>query len=126
MRPLVMLPSRYDVAISIAVTTTRIKKIITYLSGVGCASTSPGSSPGAGASTPCISACATADISPSRTLTVPSPSLTTLPSPRRSLARLGHQVDDGEDHDPDHVDEVPVETGDLDGLRLVGAEPTLH
>src|SRR5688572_6601626 len=35
---------------------------------------------------------------------------------RASLPR-GQQVDDGEDHDPDHVDEVPVEAGDLHRLR---------
>ena len=29
------------------------------------------------------------------------------------------QVDDGEDHDPDDVDEVPVQADDLDDLGLV-------
>src|SRR5437773_2478242 len=38
----------------------------------------------------------------------------------RSSAR--DQVDDGEDHDPHHVDEVPVEAYELDGLRVLGPE----
>src|SRR3954469_25460042 len=38
------------------------------------------------------------------------------------------QVDDGEDHDPHHVDEVPVEAGDLDhlGLALVQLAARRH
>src|SRR4051794_21207276 len=35
------------------------------------------------------------------------------------------QVDDGEDHDPHHVDEVPVQTGDLDGLGVPLLQPAL-
>src|SRR6476469_9226436 len=34
-------------------------------------------------------------------------------------SRSWDQVDDGEDHDPHHVDEVPIEADDLDALRLV-------
>ena len=30
-----------------------------------------------------------------------------------------HEVDDGEDEDPDHVDEMPVEADDLDGLGIL-------
>ena len=36
------------------------------------------------------------------------------------------QVDEREDDDPDHVDEVPVESGDLDRHRVLGAELALH
>src|SRR5258706_8685879 len=36
------------------------------------------------------------------------------------------QVDEGEDHDPHDVDEVPVQADDLDGLRAVGADVALH
>src|ERR1700716_1387687 len=42
-----------------------------------------------------------------------------------SLLRLGDQVHDGEDHDPDDVDEVPVEAGDLDLLGVALVESTL-
>src|SRR5262245_58962583 len=96
--------------------TTRIRKIITYLNGVGCFVTSPGSRPGADWSIPPISACVTAESSCSSVLTVPSDfsvssgSLTSISSLisvaplDRSVVRLGHEVDDGEDHDPHHVD----------------------
>src|SRR3954453_21044825 len=117
--------------ISIPVTTTRIRKIMTYLNGVGCLVTSPGRRPGAGCSVPPISECVTAVSSCSSVLTVPSDlgvsagSLTSVSSlmvmtPHdRSVVRLGHEVHDGEDHDPHHVDEVPVEPGDLDRLGLL-------
>src|SRR4051794_7038019 len=39
---------------------------------------------------------------------------------------LFDQVDDGEDHDPNDVDEVPVQTGDLDGLGLFGRQLAAH
>src|SRR5256885_15769843 len=35
---------------------------------------------------------------------------------------LVDEVDDGEDDDPHHVDEVPVQTDDLDGLRTLGRQ----
>src|SRR5436190_18629866 len=117
--------------ISIPVMTTRIKKIMTYLNGVGCFVTSPGSGPGGACSVPPISACVTAESSCSSVLTVPSDfsvssgSLTSVSSlissaPHdRSVVRLGHEVHDREDHDPHHVDEVPVEAGDLHRLRLL-------
>src|SRR5216683_4419545 len=36
------------------------------------------------------------------------------------------QIDEGENHDPHDVDEVPVEADDLDGLRAVGADIAPH
>src|SRR5438552_13611171 len=38
------------------------------------------------------------------------------------LSLRGHQVDDGENHDPDDIDEVPVQTGNLDVEALIRAE----
>src|SRR5262245_66144154 len=103
-------------AISTPVTTTRIRKIITYLNGVGCFVTSPGGRPGADWSTPPISACVTADSSCSSVFSVPSDSGVSFSSlmsaPRDLVVRLGHEVDDGEDHDPHYVDEVQVQAGD--------------
>ena len=36
------------------------------------------------------------------------------------------QVDECEDRDPDHVDEVPVERGDVDQERVLRLEPALR
>src|SRR5215208_3671969 len=36
------------------------------------------------------------------------------------------EVDDGEDHDPDDVDEVPVQSRDIDDERVLGAESATH
>src|SRR5687768_4697827 len=41
---------------------------------------------------------------------------------RRALL---NQVDEREDRDPDHVDEVPVKRGDVDEQRVSRAQPTL-
>src|SRR4029453_5261199 len=112
--------------ISTPVITTRIRKIITYLNGVGCFVTSPGSRPGAAWSTPPISPCVTAESSCSSVLIVPSDSLIVRRSSILLVARLRHEVDDREDHDPHHVDEVPVQAGDLDRLGLLGGQPVLH
>src|ERR1700712_5359192 len=42
------------------------------------------------------------------------------------VASLRQEVDDGEDHDPHHVDEVPVETGDLDPFGVALRDAALH
>src|SRR6185295_18356612 len=41
---------------------------------------------------------------------------------RAPLMRVGDEIDDGEDQDPDHVHEVPVQTGDLHLEMLLGGE----
>src|SRR5580765_7293145 len=49
----------------------------------------------------------------------PSPRGSTVSSASVVIAPLlGDEVHDGEDHDPHHVDKVPVEADDLERLRL--------
>src|SRR5690242_7279211 len=94
------------------VITTSTTAIITYWRGCGCrcstATTSPCSTP---TRSPPLPACS----SPVVPVVIAAP----------PLLLVGNQVDDREDHDPHDVDEVPVETGDLDRLGLVGAELAL-
>ena len=39
---------------------------------------------------------------------------------------VADEVDNREDDDPDHIDEVPVQAGDLAGHRLLRPEPSLR
>src|SRR5438093_700445 len=110
--------------------TTSTTAIITYCTGAGWGRTSPGSRPGAGCTTragSCSPTRATAVSDCSSCVTAPSSSLTSPPSgcdPPGGLL-LREQVDDGEDHDPHHVDEMPVETGDLDAFGISLCQPAL-
>src|SRR4051794_27661440 len=113
-------PSRYDVATSTAVSTTRTTAMSTYWRGPGCECSSAGTrccSP-AGARVPPCSSAATGSSSERVTRSVVS--LMPASSVRRD------QIDRGEDEDPHDVDEVPVEPGDLHGLRLLARQPSLH
>src|SRR5436853_3622434 len=111
-----------------AVTTHRITAMITYCSGDGCGRSSPGSSPGGCSTAPPSSSCATSPTCSSTRASVPAgcaassavPALVAVGSVMRALLpRLGHEVHDGEDDDPHDVDEVPVQAGDLDLLRIL-------
>src|SRR4051794_9467171 len=114
----------YDVAISSAVTITRTTAISTYCLASGCECSSTGST----------ASSASVSIAPPSSVTatsVPGPGASVLSviaasvwTARRSFLR--DQIYRGEDHDPHHVDEVPVETGDLHRLGLLGRQPTLH
>src|SRR5687767_4130696 len=104
--------------------TTSTTATITYCSGSGCALTSPGSNPGAcrNADSGISSSSRSRSVS-SRVATVPSDVPSDVPSVLNVLASspcasIRHQVHDGEDHDPHHVDEVPVQAGDLDALGV--------
>src|SRR5262245_39084734 len=122
MSPFGMLPSRYETPISTPVMTTSTTATTTYCSGSGCALISPGSSPGA---------CRCADSGmrssrSSRSVSVDPAVVATVPSVLMTNRSVGDQVDDGEDHDPDDVDEVPVQAGDLHPFGVALSHALLH
>src|SRR3954453_6694653 len=93
----------------------------TYCHGSGCARISPGSRFGAGgairyARSPWGRSGSRPDWTGS--ISCVSVSLT--------LASFRQQVDDGEDHDPHHVDEVPVQAGDLHPFGVALRDAALH
>src|SRR3954454_1206404 len=100
--------------------TARTTATTTYCHGSGCALTSPGSRLGA--------ACAMRYArSPwGRSASWPLPCSISCVSVSLTLASFRQQVDDGEDHDPDDVDEVPVQPGDLHPLGVALRDATLH
>src|SRR5215218_10591019 len=69
----------------------------------------------------CRPACARARTSGTGSSTCVSAMLALAPRPR---VPGRDQVNDGEDHDPDDVHEVPVEPHELDGHRAVLRDPT--
>src|SRR4051794_30197650 len=90
------------------VITTSTTAIMTYWRGCGCR-------------------CSCATTSPCSTPTSSPP----LPESSSPVVMVGaslvrNQVHDREDHDPHDVDEVPVQTGDLDGLGLLGGQLALQ
>src|ERR1022692_1717593 len=88
----------------------------TYRSGEGWGRSSPGSSPGAGSTAVAVGAATS----------VAPPSCSSMSLTAAAPLLLGRdQVHEGEDHDPDHVDEVPVQRGDFDLLGVGLGEPTL-
>src|SRR4051812_14813261 len=111
---------------SIAVITQRMIAIITYWNGDGCGRSSPGSI----ASSSDLITLNPARSSIARSSGVPgrsagsSGAATEVSSVMCAASR--DEVDDREDHDPDDIDEVPVQTGDLDLLGVLDPDAVLH
>src|SRR3954454_24092239 len=92
-----------------AVITTSTTAIITYWRGCGCRCSISTTSP-----------CSTPTSSP------PLPESSSPVVMRGTSSAVGNQVHDRENHDPDDVDEVPVEAGHFDRLGVLGGQLALH
>src|SRR3954452_20866942 len=111
---------------SIAVTTQRITAMITYWNGDGCGRSSPGSIASSSdriVLRPSRSRAARSSAVPGSSAGS-SDAATEVSSLMFAASR--DEVDDGEDHDPHDVDEVPVQTGDLDLLGMLHPDAVLH
>src|SRR5918911_5175625 len=98
-----------------AVITARTTAMPTYLAGPGWPWAACPMSPWPGASCPGAAASSAAAVVSS----------TVMPSLLPSLPGR-HEVDDREDHDPDDVDEVPVQAGHLHPEALLGRDQPPH
>src|SRR6185312_3002534 len=99
--------------------------MITYWNGEGCGRSSPGSMRSSSdgiALRPSRSSAARSCVLPGRSA---GSSVATAKVSSLMFTPSRDEVDDGEDHDPHDVDEVPVETGDLDDLGLLLGDAAL-